>query len=162
MTAKLPSSILFCCDYNAVRSPMAEGIMKKFYGDRVYIQSAGIAQDMEIDGFVIAVCNEIGIELARHRTRVMNDAGMLGDNLASFDTIVALSPRAHDLARQSATINALTIEYWPTSDPTAGEGSRSERLDRYRRTRDELIRWILDHYGSENSCEGTANPAAGN
>ena len=65
----LPSSVLFCCDHNAVRSPMAEGIMKKFYGQKVYVQSAGVKNDMEIDGFSIAVCQEMGVELARHRSR---------------------------------------------------------------------------------------------
>ncbi|MEO0914614.1 MAG: low molecular weight phosphatase family protein, partial [Pseudomonadota bacterium] len=29
MAGRAPSSVLFCCDYNSVRSPMAEGIMKK-------------------------------------------------------------------------------------------------------------------------------------
>ncbi len=43
----LPQSVLFCCDQNAVRSPMAEGIMKKFYGHDVYVQSAGIRSDLE-------------------------------------------------------------------------------------------------------------------
>ena len=41
MVKELPQSILFCCDHNAVRSPMAEGIMKKFYGLGTYVQSVG-------------------------------------------------------------------------------------------------------------------------
>ena len=49
----LPQSILFCCDHNSVRSPMAEGIMKKFYGTGTYVQSAGVHNDLEIDGFCI-------------------------------------------------------------------------------------------------------------
>ena len=64
MTLDLPQSILFCCDHNAVRSPMAEGLMKKFYGTDTYVQSAGVIADMDIDGFSIAVCGELGIELS--------------------------------------------------------------------------------------------------
>ena len=64
-----PGSVLFCCDHNAVRSPMAEGLMKKAHGHAIYVQSAGILSDLEIDGFAIAVCAEIGVELSRHRTR---------------------------------------------------------------------------------------------
>ena len=64
-----PSSVLFCCDHNAIRSPMAEGIMKKLYGRRAYVQSAGVRNDLEVDGFAVAVCDEIGVELSRHRTR---------------------------------------------------------------------------------------------
>ena len=65
----LPKSILFCCDHNAVRSPMAEGMIKKFYGKAIYAQSAGVKNDLEIDGFAISVCEEISVELARHKTR---------------------------------------------------------------------------------------------
>ena len=66
---KIPSSILFCCDHNAIRSPMAEGMMKKFYGREVYVQSVGVKSEMEIDGFTIAVCHEIGVDLHRHLAR---------------------------------------------------------------------------------------------
>jgi protein-tyrosine-phosphatase len=64
-----PQSVLFCCDHNAVRSPMAEAMMKKFYGQRAYVQSAGVHNDLEIDGFAIAVSAEIGLEVERHRSR---------------------------------------------------------------------------------------------
>ena len=69
MTQPLPQSVLFCCDHNAVRSPMAEGLMKKFYGMDVYVQSVGVKNDLEVDGFSIAVCQEMGVELSRHRSR---------------------------------------------------------------------------------------------
>ena len=92
MLSPLPQSILFCCDHNAVRSPMAEGLMKKFYGLETYVQSAGVLADMDIDGFAIAVCAEMGIELARHKSRSFDQMQKLGDELASFDLIVALSP----------------------------------------------------------------------
>lgn len=73
MSDTLPQSILFCCDHNAVRSPMAEGIMKKLYGTEIYVQSAGVMNDLEIDGFAISVCEEIGVELSRHRTRSFDE-----------------------------------------------------------------------------------------
>ena len=92
MSSPLPQSILFCCDHNAVRSPMAEGLMKKFYGLETYVQSAGVLGDIDIDGFAIAVCAEMGIELARHKSRSFDQMQKLGDELSSFDLIVALSP----------------------------------------------------------------------
>ena len=81
----IPNSVLFCCDHNAIRSPMAEGMMKKFYGRQAYVQSAGVHNDMEIDGFAIAVCQEIGVELSRHRTRSFDDMRQWGDDLGQFD-----------------------------------------------------------------------------
>ena len=89
--AGIPNSVLFCCDHNAIRSPMAEGMMKKFYGRRAYVQSAGIHNAMEIDGFAIAVCQEIGVELSRHRVRSLDDMRDWGDDLSSFDLVVALT-----------------------------------------------------------------------
>ena len=99
----LPQSVLFCCDHNAVRSPMAEGIMKQLYGTDCYIQSVGVKNDLEIDGFSIAVCEELGVELSRHRSRSFDEMEEWGDDLSSFDLVLALSPasqrRALDLTR---------------------------------------------------------------
>ena len=58
----LQSSILFCCDHNAIRSPIAEGLMKKYCGTSIYVQSVGVESEREIDGFAINVCKEIGVE----------------------------------------------------------------------------------------------------
>ncbi|MEM8981204.1 MAG: low molecular weight phosphatase family protein, partial [Pseudomonadota bacterium] len=92
MPEALPSSVLFCCDHNAVRSPMAEGLMKKLYGTDVYVQSAGVKSDMEVDGFTVSVCQEMDVELSNHRTRTFDEMEDWGDDLGSFDLIVALSP----------------------------------------------------------------------
>ncbi|MFK7868692.1 MAG: low molecular weight phosphatase family protein, partial [Roseobacter sp.] len=92
MEQNLPQSVLFCCDHNAVRSPMAEGIMKKLYGTGTYVQSAGVTNDMEIDGFSIAVCQEMDVELSRHRSRSFDEMENWGDDLGSFDLVIALSP----------------------------------------------------------------------
>ena len=103
MVLQLPGSVLFCCDHNAVRSPMAEGIMKQFYGAETYVQSVGVMNDQEIDGFAIAVCAEIGVELSRHQSRSFDQMEQWGDDLSSFDLILSLSPasqrRALELTR---------------------------------------------------------------
>ena len=89
MNNSLPQSILFCCDHNAVRSPMAEGIMKKLFGTGTYVQSVGVINDLEIDGFSIAVCEEIDVELSRHRSRSFDEMEQWGDNLSSFGGFLA-------------------------------------------------------------------------
>jgi protein-tyrosine-phosphatase len=38
----LPSAVLFDCTNNTVRSPMTEGLMKRYFGDRVYVDSCGL------------------------------------------------------------------------------------------------------------------------
>lgn len=143
----LPQSVLFCCDHNAVRSPMAEGMMKKLYGTETYVQSAGVKDDLEVDGFAIAVCAEIGVELARHRTRSFEAMGERGEDLSSFDLIVALTPASQRRALELTRLVDLAVEYWPILDPTGlGEG-REEKLAAYRQTRDMILRRLLDRFG---------------
>ncbi|MDD9923018.1 MAG: low molecular weight phosphatase family protein [Boseongicola sp.] len=145
--SELPSSILFCCDHNAVRSPMAEGMMKKFYGHDAYVQSAGVFNDMEIDGFSVAVCEELGIELSRHRSRSFDEMQEWGDDLGAFDLIVALSPASQRRALDLTRFYHLEVEYWPILDPTGlGEG-REEKLASYRQARDQIKDRMLQRFG---------------
>ncbi|MEO0989832.1 MAG: low molecular weight phosphatase family protein, partial [Pseudomonadota bacterium] len=132
MAGDLPSSVLFCCDYNAVRSPMAEGLMKKLYGQDTYVQSAGVRNDMEIDGFAVSVCSELGVELARHRSRSFDEMEEWGDDLSSFDLIVALSPASQRRALELTRLFHLDVEYWPVLDPTGLGETRDAKLHSYR------------------------------
>jgi protein-tyrosine-phosphatase len=147
MIPPLPQSILFCCDHNAVRSPMAEGLMKKFYGLETYVQSAGVLADMDVDGFAIAVCAEMGVELARHKSRSFDEMQKLGDELSSFDLVVALSPASQLEVEVITRFYSLQVEYWPIMDPTSiGEG-RGHKLTAYRKARDQIIAKLTAKFG---------------
>ena len=147
MSNSLPQSILFCCDHNAVRSPMAEGIMKKLYGTDTYVQSVGVINDLEIDGFSIAVCEEIGVELSRHRSRSFDEMERWGDDLSSFDLIVALSPASQRRALELTRLFHLTVEYWPILDPTGIGETREMKLVSYRQTRDQIKSKLREKWG---------------
>ena len=147
MSISLPQSILFCCDHNAVRSPMAEGIMKKLYGTDTYVQSVGVINDLEIDGFSIAVCEEIGVELSRHRSRSFDEMERWGDDLSSFDLIVALSPASQRRALELTRLFHLTVEYWPILDPTGIGETREMKLVSYRQTRDQIESKLREKWG---------------
>ena len=134
----LPQAVLFCCDHNAVRSPMAEGLMKQRHGMDIYVQSAGVKNDLEIDGFAIAVCAEMGIELSRHRTRSFEEMRDWGDDLEQFDVIVALSPAAQRQAQELARHAHTQVEYWPIMDPTGLGRTREDKLAAYRQARDQI------------------------
>ena len=148
MTDALPQSVLFCCDHNAVRSPMAEGIMKKFYGTGTYVQSAGVFNDLEIDGFSVAVCQEIEVELARHRSRSFDEMKQWGDDLSSFDLIVSLSPASQRRALELTRYFHLEVLYWPILDPTGLGETREAKLDSYRQSRDQIIENLTDRFGA--------------
>ena len=141
MAGNLPGAVLFACNLNAIRSPMAEGLARHFYGHKVYIASCGVRAG-EPDPFVIAVMDELGIDMRRHRPQNFDD---LSDD--SFDLIVSLSPEAHHWAVEMTRTMALEAEYWPTIDPSLTEGSREQRLEAYREVRDQLRQHLLARFG---------------
>ncbi|WP_415919730.1 low molecular weight phosphatase family protein [Tateyamaria sp. SN6-1] len=147
MAQALPSSVLFCCDHNAVRSPMAEGIMKKLYGTGTYVQSVGVKNDLEIDGFSIAVCQELGVELSRHRSRSFDEMEEWGDDLGSFDLVIALSPASQRRALDLTRFYHLDVEYWPILDPTGLGETREAKLASYRDARDQIMGRLVERWG---------------
>lgn len=136
----LPGSILFTCTMNAVRSPIAEAYMKFLHGRRVFVDSAGVRAS-DIDGFAIAVMEEIGIDMKRHHAKTFDE---LHDS--SFDIVVALSPEAQHKAVEMTRTMACEVEYWPTMDATAVEGTREQKLAAYRAVRDQIIARIHERF----------------
>ncbi len=142
MPGDLPSAVLFACTRNAIRSVMAEAIMKHFYGHKVYVASCGLKPG-EPDPFVTAVMDEMGIDVGKHRPQGFDD---LEDS--SFDIVISLSPEAHHRALEMTRTMAIEAEYWPTMDPSVTSGSREQILDSYRDVRDQLVRKIRARFGS--------------
>ena len=143
-----PQSVLFCCDQNSVRSPMAEGLMKQLCGAGIYVQSAGVKNDREVDGFAIAVCDEIGVGLGRHTSRSFDEMRTLGEDISSFDLIVALSPASHRKAIELTRNDHLTVEFWDILDPTGIGENRDSKLSAYRMTRDQIRAHLKSRFGN--------------
>lgn len=121
--------------------------MKQFYGRAAYVQSAGVKNDMEIDGFAIAVCQEVGIELSQHRSRSFEEMQAWGDDLGGFDLIVALSPASQRQALELTRVFHLDVEYWPIMDPTGLVEGREAKLAIYRATRDQIRDRMINRFG---------------
>jgi len=126
---------------------MAEGIMKKFYGADTYVQSAGIKNDLEIDGFAISVCQEIDVELSRHRSRSFEEMEKWGDPISSFDLVVALTPASRREVQDLTRYSHCELEYWPISDPCGLGETREARLEAYRVSREEIIARLVGRWG---------------
>ena len=139
--AERPGSVLFACTMNAVRSPMAEAIAKHLYGRHVYVDSVGVRK-REIDGFAIAVMDEIGIDLSGHRAKTFDE---LEDS--SFDLVISLSPEAQHRAVEMTRTMSCELEFWNTLDPTIVEGNRETVLEAYRGVRDRLMAGIERRFG---------------
>ena len=138
-----PQAILFACARNAVRSPMAAALFGHLFGRSVYVRSAG-ARKGETDGFVTEVLDEMGLDLGKHKPMTFEE---LEDwEGLNFDLIITLAPEAHHKALELTRTLAVDVEYWPTPDPTASEGSRAQRLDAYREVRDLLLARIKERF----------------
>ena len=127
--------------------------MKHLYGHACFVQSVGVKSDIEIDGFAIAVCQEIGVELSRHKARSFDDLHDWGDDISGYDLVVCLSPASQRRALDLTRYHHLEVEYWPVLDPTGiGEG-REAKLVSYRQTRDQIKAKIIQRFGQPEQTD---------
>ena len=145
MSNSLPSSVLFLCTRNAIRSPLAEGLMKhaltRTSQPAIFVASAGLFPT-DIDGFVVSVLGEQGIDMLRHEARPfdsLNDGG--------YDLIIALSTQAEAEALDAMRAQATEVESWEVLDPSLVDGTREMKLDAYRETRDQIRAKIAERFG---------------
>ena len=146
--AARPTSVLFACNMNAVRSPMAAGLLHQMFGSALSAASVGVDPG-ELDPFAVAAMKEVGIDISKHRPISFEDYEDL-DGL-DFDLIVTLTPGAHHRALEVGARTGAAVEYWPMPDPTGVEGNREQRLDAYRALRDQLIANIRARFGGETA-----------
>jgi protein-tyrosine-phosphatase len=131
-----PGSILFMCGQNAIRSPMAEAMTRAMLPNDVFVASAGVVSGVR-DPFVEVVLNEKNLSLGKHSPQTLDE---LED--AFFDLIITLSPEAHHTALELTRTMPVTVEYWPTFDPSGEGETREQKIDAYRAVRDDLQRKI--------------------
>jgi len=141
--ASRPQAVLFACGLNSVRSPMAAGLLRQMLGSSLYVGSAGVRKG-ELDVFATTAMEEIGIDINGHRPMTFEELEDLEG--LNFDLIVTLSPEAHHKALELTRTLAAEVEYWPTADPTAIEGSREQRMNAYRDVRDQLLQRIRTRF----------------
>jgi protein-tyrosine-phosphatase len=144
-SASRPQAVLFACGLNSVRSPMAAGLLKQMLGTSLYVGSAGVRKG-ELDAFAVAAMDEIGIDIHAHRPITFEELDDLEG--LNFDLIITLAPEAHHQALELTRTLAAEVEYWPTADPSAIEGTRGQRLDAYRDVRDQLMQKIRARFGT--------------
>ncbi len=148
----LPSAVLFACNYNRVRSPMAEGLMKRLFGVQVFVDSVGLrtgGMNVGADPFTVAVMDEVGVDLSAHRAKTFDD---LEDQ--SFDLVISLTPQSQHRAVEMARGRATDLEYWATHDPTLVVGSRELMLSAYREVRDSLEARLRARFGLVRTFSG--------
>ena len=119
---------------------MAAALLRHYRGSRLYVDSAGV-RAQEIDGFAVAVMDEIGIDISQHQAKSFED---LEDT--SFDLVISLSPEAQHSAVELTRTMDCDVEFWPILDPTVVEGDRETRLAAFRAVRDHLLQRIRERF----------------
>ena len=141
-TGKHPSSVLYVCGQNSIRSPIAEALPRKMFPD-IYVASAGVVKGNR-DPFAAAVIAEDGLSMEDHNPRGLEE---LSDGF--FDLVITLTPQAHHAVLERMRGFSVDVEYWPTPDPALATGSREQILDAYRDIRKNLKKRISERFGSQ-------------
>jgi uncharacterized protein (UPF0262 family)/protein-tyrosine-phosphatase len=135
-----PRTVLFVCNQNAIRSPMAAAIARKLFGDTIYAASAGL-EPGDPDPFVSVVMDEANYDLGSHRPHSVHDDEELG-----FDLIITLSAEAAAAASTFPRGKASAVENWLLPDPSLTQGTREQMLDAYRALREDLTDKIRQRF----------------
>ena len=125
---------------------MAEGIFKKIIGKRIFVQSAGIFDTLEIDGFTVKVCDEINVKLSKHRVRSLKEMEKNGGFIGSFDLIIPLTKECLKEVYKYSTYSSVIVESWQVDEPLKDENNINETLSSYRKIRDIIFEKIKDRF----------------
>ena len=125
-------AILFACNINAVRSAMAEAMIKITFPGEIFVDSCGVSPGNP-DGFAIAVMNEIGIDISAHQPKSFEDL-----DSEFYDVIISFSPEAHSAAVALTQSMDCETVYWRVDNLAGVSGSRDERLRAYRFVRNDI------------------------
>jgi len=137
---ELPRSVLFMCNRNAVRSPMAKALADKHFRRRVFTASVGLEAG-PLDAFAVAAMEEIGLDISRHTAQTLTDLPESG-----FELVIALTPECREAGERIARRMGAAYAYWPIPDPTHVKGAREQRLEAFRSVRDDLASRMARHF----------------
>ena len=127
-----PNAILFVCNINSIRSPMAEAITKVWFDKKIFVDSCGIRFG-KIDHLAIEVMAEKKLNIASHKSKLFSEL----DN-TFFDLIITFTKEAYEYVLSLTKTQSCIVEYFDIPDASLITGNRQQRLDGYREVRDLL------------------------
>lgn len=137
--------VLILCTGNSARSQMAEGLLRAMAGDRVEVESAGVAPSA-VRPEAVEVMGEIGIDISGHRSKSVDE--FTGQE---FDYIITVC----DNAKESCPVfpgKAVRIHRMFEDPPAESEVDYESRMRVFRSVRDEIREWVRG-FITENSFE---------
>ncbi|MBI1393609.1 MAG: hypothetical protein GC152_12780 [Alphaproteobacteria bacterium] len=134
--------VLFVCNQNSIRSPMAEILLRDLAarrGAEAVSRSAGVYEGA-LDPFLPTILGEIGAPAPHDPPRDLTDV-----DVTEFDALVALTLEAEAALKERG--GGDRVEYWATDNPSLTGGSRDQILEGYRRVREQLASRIAARFG---------------
>jgi arsenate reductase len=131
--------VLFICQHNSGRSQMAEAYLRKLYGDRFEVESAGLEPSESINPLVVKVMAEEGIDLSHKKPRSLFSLFKEG---RLYDYVITV---CHDGESKCPIFPGITRRaHAPFPDPAAVTGTEAEKIEQVRRIRDEIKAWLTE------------------
>ena len=140
MTSSSKPAVLILCTGNSCRSHMAEGILRAEVKGVVDVFSAGSKPAGYVHPLSIKVLAEIGIDIAAHTSKHMNE--FLTRPIATVITVCGNADQACPTYP-----GQLNRHHWGFEDPAHAKGTEEEVLNEFRRVRDE-IRKVFGAYAA--------------
>jgi len=141
LRALAPRGVLFLCVANSARSQLAEGIARFLAPPGVTVWSAG-SQPTRVRPEAIAALAEIGIDISHHRSKTVSEIPA-----AEVDTVITLCGEEEC----PVFLGRARRLHWGLPDPAGVGGSEADRVDAFRRTRDELRRRLAVVFAQDAS-----------
>ena len=122
--------VLFLCTHNSARSQMAEGLLRQLAGDRFEVASAG-TEATRVHPLAIRAMRDAGFDIQLHTSKTV-------DSLLDrpWDYVITVCDSANE--RCPLFPGCTTRLHWSFADPSHATGTEDERLDTFRRVRDEI------------------------
>ena len=134
---KVKEKVLVLCTQNSARSQMAEALLRKYGGDFLEVYSAGL-EPTEVNPYAIQVMAEIDIDIRNQQAKSVRE--FLGK--VSFPIIIAVCKNAEGKC-PTAFPGTHQIFSWPFEDPSAYEGIEADKLDMFRKVRNEIQEQVI-------------------
>lgn len=131
---------LILCTGNSARSQMAEGLLRHDGAGRFQVESAGTRPSL-VRPEAIEAMREIGIDISGHRSKSVDE---FVDQ--DFDHVITVCDNAREICPVFPSRTRMIHHSF--EDPAAVEGTWDERLEAFRRVRDE-IRTYLREFATE-------------
>lgn len=129
--------VLILCTGNSARSQMAEGLLRHWGGARFEVFSAGTKPSL-VRPEAIQAMHELGLDISKQRSKSMDE--FLGQE---FDFVITVC----DNANESCPIfpgQGTRLHQSFEDPPPPHVGSDEERLQIFRRVRDDLQKWYQE------------------